>query len=158
MPADGTHSPAAPQVGYPRRHAPDGPGVSSERVYTRPTIEKLGVRPGMRVALVGVSDGPFLSALATLTDDVTEGLPLPDSDLVFLAADSLQELAPLADLRHSIKSAGAIWVVSRKGKAATLRDVDVMAMGRAAGLIDNKVVAFSDTHTSLRLVIPRDQR
>ena len=33
-----------------------------------------------------------------------------------------------------------------------------MAMGRAAGLIDNKVVAFSDTHTSLRLVIPRDQR
>jgi hypothetical protein len=29
-----------------------------------------------------------------------------------------------------------------------------MAAGRAAGLIDNKVASFSDTHTSLRLVIP----
>jgi hypothetical protein len=132
--------------------------VSSERVYTRPVIEKLGVRPGMRVALLGITDGPFLAALATLTDDVTDGAPLPDTDLVFLAADSLEELAPLVDLRRSLKPAGAIWVVSRKGKAATLRDVDVMAMGRAAGLIDNKVVAFSDTHTSLRLVIPRNQR
>ena len=132
--------------------------MSPERVYTRPIIEKLGVRPGMRVALIGVSDGPFVAALAALTTDVTEGQPLPDTDLIFLAADSLQELAPLADLRRSIKPAGAIWVVSRKGKAATLRDVDVMAMGRAAGLIDNKVVAFSDTHTSLRLVIPRSDR
>ena len=132
--------------------------MSAERVYTQPIIEKLGVRPGLRVALLGVTDGPFLAALAALTDDVTNGAPLPDTDLVFLAADSLEELAPLVDLRRSIKPAGAIWVVSRKGKAATLRDVDVMAMGRAAGLIDNKVVAFSDTHTSLRLVIPRNQR
>ena len=49
------------------------------------------------------------------------GPTLPDTDLVFLAADSLDELAPLVDLRRSIKPAGAIWVVSRKGKAATLR-------------------------------------
>jgi hypothetical protein len=132
--------------------------VSPERIYTRPLIEKLGVRPGMRVALLGVTDGSFLAMLATLTDDVTEGQPSPDTDLVFLAADSIEELAPLVDLRHSIKPAGAIWVVSRKGKAATLRDVDVMAMARAAGLVDNKVVAFSETHTSLRLVIPRNER
>ena len=132
--------------------------MSSERVYTRPLIEKLGVRPGMRVALLGVADAPFRTALETMTDDVTEGQPLPDTDLVFLAADSLDELAALVDLRRSIKPAGAIWVVSRKGRAATLRDVDVMAIGRASGLVDNKVVAFSDTHTSLRLVIPRSER
>jgi hypothetical protein len=132
--------------------------VSPERIYTRPLIEKLGVRPGMRVALLGVTDGSFLAMLATLTDDVTEGQPSPDTDLVFLAADSIEELAPLVDLRRSIKPAGAIWVVSRKGRGATLRDVDVMAMGRAAGLVDNKVVAFSETHTSLRLVIPRNER
>ena len=29
-----------------------------------------------------------------------------------------------------------------------------MAAGRAAGLIDNKVVGFSSTHTTIRLVIP----
>ncbi len=132
--------------------------MSPERVYTRPVIEKLGVRPGMRVAVLGVVDAPFRTALAALTDDITEGRPLPDTDLIFLAADSLEELAPLVDLRRSIKPAGAIWVVSRKGKASTLRDVEVMAMARAAGLVDNKVVAFSDTHTSIRLVIPRSQR
>jgi hypothetical protein len=29
-----------------------------------------------------------------------------------------------------------------------------MAAARDAGLVDNKVVSFSPTHTSLRLVIP----
>ena len=128
--------------------------MSSERVYTRPVIEKLGVGPGMRVALLGVSDASFLAALAMLTDDVTAGEPLPGTDLVFLNADSLEELAPLVELRHSIKPAGAIWVVSRKGKAATLRDVDVIEAAREARLVDNKVASFSATHTALRLVIP----
>ena len=32
--------------------------------------------------------------------------------------------------------------------------VEVMAAARDAGLVDNKVVAFSETHTSIRLVIP----
>ena len=50
---------------------------------------------------------------------------------------------------------GAIWVVSRKGKAATIRDVDVIAAAKAAALVDNKVASFDDTRTSLRLVIPR---
>ncbi len=49
---------------------------------------------------------------------------------------------------------GAIWVVSRKGKAATLRDVDVIEAAKDARLVDNKVCSFSDTHTALRLVIP----
>jgi hypothetical protein len=127
-----------------------------ERTYTTPLLDKLGVRPGARVAIVGDvdPDGSFRAQLADRTSDVTTGPPAPDTDLVFLAADSTAELAGLADLRRRIKPAGGIWVVSRKGKAATLRDVEVMAAGREAGLVDNKVVAFSDTHTSLRLVIP----
>ena len=39
---------------------------------------------------------------------------------------------------------GAIWVVSRKGKAATLRDVEVIAAAKAGGLVDNKVASFDD--------------
>jgi hypothetical protein len=127
-----------------------------ERTYTTPLLDKLGVRSGVRVAIVGDvdPDGWFKALLADRTSDVTIGQPRPESDLVFLAADSTDELAALAGLRSSIRPAGAIWVVSRKGKAATLRDVEVMAAARDAGLVDNKVVAFSDTHTSLRLVIP----
>ena len=127
-----------------------------ERTYTTPLLDKLDVRPGARVALVGDvdPDGTFRGRLAERTSDVTEGSPLPDTDLVFIAADSTDALAGLADLRARIRPAGGIWVVSRKGRAATLRDVEVIAAAREAGLVDNKVVSFSDTHTSLRLVIP----
>jgi hypothetical protein len=86
--------------------------------------------------------------------DITDGHPKPESDVVFLAADTTAELAQLADIRPQIRPAGAIWVVSRKGQEATIRDVEVMAAAKEAGLVDNKVVSFSPTHTSLRLVIP----
>jgi hypothetical protein len=44
--------------------------------------------------------------------------------------------------------------VSRKGKAATLRDIEVIAAAQEHGLVDNKVVSFSARRTALRLVIP----
>jgi hypothetical protein len=131
-----------------------------ERVYTAPLLDKLGVRPGMRLAIVGeLHDDPdeaaeFRNELLERTSDVTNGPPKPDTDLVFLAADSTDDLTVLATLRPRLRATGAIWVVSRKGKAATLRDVEVMAAAREHGLVDNKVVAFSPTRTSLRLVIP----
>jgi len=130
-----------------------------ERVYTTPLLDKLGIRPGMRVAIVGDLDADeeapvFRSSLADRTSDVTDGRPKPDTDVVLLLVDSAAELSVLADLRPRIRSNGAIWVISRKGKAATIRDVEVMAAGRAHDLIDNKVVAFSAARTSIRLVIP----
>ena len=129
-----------------------------ERVYTTPLLDKLGIRPGMRVAIIDVDDETIRPLIAERTTDLTEGWPEPDTDVVLLGADSTEALAPLADLATRIRPNGAIWIVSRKGKASTLRDVEVMAAGRAAGLIDNKVAAFSATRTSLRLVIPRDRR
>ena len=125
-----------------------------ERVYTSPRLDKLGVKPGARVALVGLSDPDFEAELRDRTADVIHGEPAPDTDLVFLAADDAAALATLPALRRRLRPNGAIWVVSRKGKAATLRDVEVMAAGKAAGLVDNKVVSFDETRTSLRLVIP----
>ncbi|MFI5254967.1 MAG: hypothetical protein ACHQ15_05880 [Candidatus Limnocylindrales bacterium] len=132
--------------------------MSPERVHTRPLIDKLGVAPGARVAILGIDDPDFLVILAARTHDITFGPPLPDTDVVFLAAGSHPDLTGLAELRSRLKPAGAIWVVSRKGRAATLRDVEIMAMAKASGLVDNKVVAFSVTHTSMRLVIPRALR
>jgi DUF3052 family protein len=129
-----------------------------ERVYTTPLLDKLGIRPGMRVAIIGVDDDTIRPSIAERTTDLTEGWPAPDTDVVLLAADSTEALASLGGLAARIRPNGAIWVVSRKGKAATLRDIEVMAAGKASGLIDNKVAAFSATHTALRLVIPRDRR
>ena len=130
-----------------------------ERVYTTPLLDKLGVRPGMRVAILGDLDadpeaGEFRREVADRTSDVSDGSVAPETDVVILLADSTEELEVLGDIRDRIRPAGAIWVVSRKGKAATLRDVEVMAAAREHRLIDNKVVAFSAARTALRLVIP----
>jgi len=129
-----------------------------ERVYTTPRIDKLGVRPGARVAIVGVPDADLRDEVRARTHDLTEGAPLADTDIVIVAADSHDELGRLAELRTRIVPNGAIWVVSRKGPSATLRDVEVMAAARAVGLVDNKVASFSPTHTAMRLVIPVAQR
>lgn len=127
-------------------------------VSTRPLLDKLGVRPGARVALVDIDDPVFRDLLRQRTSDLTEGRAHPETDLVFLGANSLEELARISVLKASIKPHGAIWVVSRKGRAATLRDLDVIEAAKAAGLVDNKVVSFSATHTALRLVIPVARR
>jgi hypothetical protein len=129
-----------------------------ERVYTAPLLDKLGVKPGSRVAILGVDDADFRSLLADRTTDITEGRPKPGTDLVFLAADSLHQLLRIDDLQRTLKPNGAIWVVSRKGKTRALRDVDVIDAAKSVGLVDNKVVSFSPTHSAIRLVIPVARR
>ena len=125
-----------------------------ERGYTTPRLDKLGVKPGMRVAIVGLEDEAFEAELRDRTHDVTHGEPLPDTDVVLYAADTLDALDRLPVLRQRIVPNGAIWVVSRKGTAATIRDVDVINAAKAAALVDNKVASFDESRTSLRLVIP----
>jgi hypothetical protein len=129
-----------------------------ERVYSTPLLDKLGVRPGARVAIVGHLDRAVVAQIAERTTDIVRDQPRDDRDLILLAADSIEELGALGTLRTHLRQAGAIWVVSRKGRAATIRDVDVIGAARDAGLVDNKVASFSDTHTALRLVIPRRLR
>ena len=127
--------------------------LSSDTVSTRPLLDKLGVRANSRIALVGAFDADFLALLRGRTEAVEEGIPAESVDLIFLAAESIADLALLAELRARIVQNGAIWIVSRKGKQATIRDTDVIAASIDAGLVDNKVVSFSPTHTSLRAVI-----
>ena len=129
-----------------------------ERVYTTPLLDKLGIRPGMRVALIDVSDPDIRSQIGERTTDLTEGWPESDTDVVLLGADSIEALALLEELSARIRPNGAIWIVSRKGAARTLRDVDVIDAAKAAGLVDNKGASFSATHTALRLVIPVARR
>jgi len=111
-------------------------------------LDKIGVKPGMRVAVIGVADETFTAELAE-----RGALPvgeLASLDLLFYAADSAEALARIGDLVPALAETGAIWVVSRKGKAATVKDVEVMAAAKAVGLVDNKVVGFSETLTALR--------
>ena len=129
-----------------------------DRFSTRSLLDKLGVAPGARVAILNLDAPWFTGLLAERTADLTVGLPAAETDLIFLGAETGSDLLILERLRPQIRQNGGIWVVSRKGKAATLRDVDVIDGALAAGLVDNKVVSFSGTQTALRLVIRRRDR
>ena len=125
----------------------------ADAVSRRPLLDKLDVKPDARVGIVGL-DAPWLEALlAERTGNVWRARARRATDRIFLAADSHAELARLPKLVPFMVQNGAIWVVSRKGRAATLRDLDVISAGLAAGLVDNKVVSFSETQTALRFVI-----
>ncbi|MDB5426317.1 MAG: hypothetical protein JWR43_292 [Phenylobacterium sp.] len=111
-------------------------------------MDKIGVKPGMRVAVMGVADPKFSAELAE--KGAVPVTALADLDLLFYAADDAGALARVDALVPMLAETGALWIVSRKGKAATVKDVEVMAAAKAHGLVDNKVVAFSPTLTSLR--------
>lgn len=122
----------------------------------RGLLDKLGVKAGMRVAVLGIDDSACWSDLrarigATATQ--AEG----DLDIVFWRADDRERLATLAELRARIKPNGAIWVVSPR-RHERLTEMDVMAGAKAHGLVDVKVARFSDTLTAAKLVIPVAQR
>jgi hypothetical protein len=119
---------------------------------TRPLLDKLGVKPGAKVAIVNVDDDAFVKLLRTRTQDIVEGKPSSPSDLVFFGADAPRDLERIAELKSWIEPYGAIWVIRTKGGRAAIRDTDVIAAGLAAGLVDNKIASFSDTQGAMRLV------
>jgi hypothetical protein len=112
-------------------------------------LEKLGVKPGLRIGVLNLDDPAFAAELAAVAPPVGGGDGL---DLMFYGADSAAELDEIGALLPQLADRGALWVVSLKGKAATVKDTDVMAAAKAHGLVDTKVCAFSATHTALRFV------
>ena len=129
-----------------------------ERDYShRLLVDKLGIKPGQRISVMGVESTEFLIELTTRVPDYSRGKIIKDSDLIFFSAETTQDLTRLKSLAHSIQKSGAIWVVYPKGQKH-IREIDVIAAAKSAGLIDNKVCSFSTTHTALRLCIPLEKR
>jgi len=125
--------------------------------YPRGLLEKLGVKPESRVTVLRIDDESFLAQLQGRTADVGLDRARKDSDLVFFGTRTQAELEKLASLKETIKPNGAIWVVWPKGKKELTED-HVRDVGRKKGLVDVKVVSFSDTLSSLKMVIPVAQR
>jgi hypothetical protein len=85
------------------------------------------------------------------------GEPLSGSDAIFLNVEGPDDVRRLGELRRQIKSEGAVWAVFRKGRR-DFNENDVLRLGLESGLVDVKVVRFSDTHTALKFVIRRADR
>ncbi len=126
-------------------------------LHPKSRLEKLGVKPGGKVSLLGSFDEAFLRELAQQNDTVVEGKVGADSEWIFLAAESKKELAQMPRLAKTLKGAAALWIVYPKGQKE-ITEVGVIAAGRKAGLKDVKVVGFSSTHTALKFVIPVARR
>jgi hypothetical protein len=125
-----------------------------ERDYShRSLLDKLGVKPKQRILILEIQDASFLNEIRPYAPIFAETKANADFDLVFLAAESKEDLKQFPRLRKFIKKNGAIWAVYPKGKQH-IREIDVIQAGKSAALTDNKVCSFSATHTALRFVIP----
>ena len=121
--------------------------------YPRGRLDKLGVAPEAVVSVVGLKDAAFDGELAERTTQVTAGRVRKGSQLAIVAARTLADLDRLSSYRASIAEDGAIWVVWTKGQKA-LTETHVRDAAKAQGLVDVKVMSFSDQLSALKLVIP----
>jgi hypothetical protein len=120
-------------------------------------MDKLGVKAGQRVSVVGLDDDGVLGQLRARAADVSLGRARPDSDIVFAQIASKAQLARLDRLRRALKPNGAIWTLWTKGQKE-LTENHVRAAALSAGLVDVKVVSISDRLSGLKLVIPLAER
>jgi len=137
-----------------------GPAAEKWRekiLHPKTRIEKIGLKAGAKVALIGNFDEGFLAELKLLAGSMTKSKVTAGSDTVFFGADSLRELSSVTKIAKSLKDATALWIVYPKGQKS-ITENDVIAAGRKTGLKDVKVVGFSSTHTALKFVIPLDKR
>src|ERR1700693_3492594 len=103
--------------------------MSPDLVSTRPLIDKLGVKPGAKVAIVNLEDDGFVALLRTRTQDIVRRKPSSPCDLVFFGAETPEDLRRIEALKGWIEPNGAIWVVRTKGGRGLLRDTDLIAAG-----------------------------
>jgi hypothetical protein len=129
------------------------PGKREEFVSTRSRIEKLGVKPGLEVLVLGVEgDCQFMDELRAQGAAVRTG-GNKAMDMIFALFRHRNDLRRLPSLVKRLKADGVIWTLRPKG-SPDLKEAEMMQAGKDAGLVDVKVVAFSQVLTAEKFVIP----
>ncbi|MBV8149037.1 MAG: DUF3052 family protein [Candidatus Eremiobacteraeota bacterium] len=131
----------------------------AERDYSRRSLyDKLGVTANKHVAVCGVPKDTFLLELnARLANAASQSLRTK-YDLIFVQIDGPPDLGRIARAAKHLRPDAALWVFHPKGRGAAPSDAAVRAAGLAAGLVDNKISAYNETHTATRFVIPISRR
>lgn len=123
----------------------------TERDYShRKLADKLGIKQGMRVRASGdLGDAAALgSAIRTDVDLHLQGVKS------LASADSFLER-----VRPTLADTAAIWFVTRKkGHPNYVKQEDLMPLGKAFDLVDNKICSVDDTHSAIRFVVPKRLR
>ena len=121
-----------------------------DQLSTRPLLDKLGVKPGHRIAVIGRFDADFVEQLRARGASVSRRA-IRDADHIYLAAATAADLSKISPLKKGLRKDGSFWVVRPKG-VKTITETGTQQAGLDAGLVDVKVVSFSPTHTAEKFV------
>jgi hypothetical protein len=130
----------------------------------KPLVEKLGIKPGMRIAALHAPDHLDV-LLEGLPEDVSIQHGLKKSDRVDMILGFVTERAHLEKnidwLRQTLPPDGAFWVAwpKRASKVPTEMNEDVVReVALPTGLVDVKVCAIDDTWAGLKLMLRKELR
>lgn len=119
-----------------------------------PLVKKLGIKPGMTVALIGAPDG-FEKLLKGLPKDVkpTRGGTAAAELVLWWPASARDLESRVRAIDKRIAPGGSIWIAWAKkasGVKTDLSDSIVRDTGLANGLVDYKVCAISEIWSGLK--------
>jgi hypothetical protein len=137
--------------------------MTAHRDYShRDVLDKLGIMAGQILAIdeaAGDLDADLRARIGarvgrTLLDERDQ------VDLVLLVADDTTDItAHLRTWRERLIPSGGIWVLTpKRGLPGYLNHEQLIPLGLAAGLVDNKICSVSDTTSAMRFVIRRSDR
>jgi CheY-like chemotaxis protein len=129
----------------------ENPVVPDHNAWGKPTVAKLGVKPGFKVALLGSPKG-FADTLKPWPAKVTlTARPEADADIYICFAKSSPELqAHLLATREAARQ--TLWLAWPKKASGIRSDLDgnvVRETGLRAGWVDFKVCALDSTWSGL---------
>jgi len=130
----------------------------AERIRSpRTLIDKLDIKPGAVVSVLGVRDADFFAQLEARTDHISRGKLAKDSAVILLAVEKPADLDKIGPVAEKMPRNAMLWVVHPKGVVG-VKDTDIFAASDTAGLTYTKVARFSATHTAEKLVVPVSMR
>src|SRR5689334_4330671 len=74
-------------------------------LHPKSRIEKLGVKPGAKVSLIGGFDSGFLREVGELTKSIAKGKAASDSEHIFFAAESREDFSALSKIAKAMSGA-----------------------------------------------------
>ena len=130
--------------------------MSSVGYSKRTLVQKLGIKPGFKIALIN-SPQDYLQTLGSLPSEVIiEPLTAGSLDMVHFFTRSANQLNhKFPALKQAITSTGMVWISWPKKASKIQSDVDenvVRKIGLKHGLVDVKVCAVDAIWSGLKFV------
>jgi hypothetical protein len=126
-----------------------------------PLPQKLGIKEGHQVALVGAPAGFDLGTLPTAARVTRRAGPGPYDVLVVFVKQRTELVAQVAACRPRMAQDGGLWIAWPKKASKVPTDIvedTIREVALPTGLVDNKVCAIDETWSGLRLVIRKELR